>query len=127
MNKAELLEENATLRRALYRPERSRFTQRRADLLAENKEMRDELARYATPIETAPARPIKRPLRSGRLFRREFTHCRACGAAAAQLVSFENLDWKPQDTPRVYRRVPLCISCTTPFLDALVSLGIPLQ
>jgi hypothetical protein len=127
MNKAELLEENRTLREALHRPERSRFTQRRADLLAENKEMREELARYSTPIDTAPRRPIKTPLRSGRLFRKEFTKCRACGAAAVQLVSFETLDRKPQDTPGVYRRVPLCISCTMPFLDALTALGIPLQ
>ena len=69
MNKAELLEENATLRRALYRPERSRFTQRRADLLRENKEMRAELAAYSLTIEPKPRRPIKRPLRASRRLR----------------------------------------------------------
>lgn len=69
MNKAELLEENATLRRALYRPERSRLTQRRADLIRENKEMRIELARYATPIEVAPRRTLKKTLRASRRLR----------------------------------------------------------
>jgi hypothetical protein len=69
MNKAELLEENATLRRALYRPERSRFTQRRADLLEENKQMRAELASYAVEIEPE-RRQVKRKLRASRILRK---------------------------------------------------------
>jgi len=126
MNKAELLEENATLRRALYRPERSRFTARRADLLAENKEMREELAKYATPIETAARRPIKTPLRSKRVFRKELTTCHGCGTAApSDSITFEKLSWKPQDAPGVSRRLALCKSCTAPFLAALDALGLP--
>lgn len=71
MNKAELLDENATLRRALYRPERSRLTQRRADLLKENKAMRAELAARSVEIEPQPPpRPIKRRLRASRVLRK---------------------------------------------------------
>ena len=70
MNKAELLDENATLRRALYRPERSRLTQRRADLLEENKAMRAELASKSVEIEPEPRRQVKRPLRASRILRK---------------------------------------------------------
>jgi hypothetical protein len=70
MNKAELLAENQRLRITLNRPERSRFTQLRADLLAENKAMRAELASYAVEIEPQPRRQVKRPLRASRILRK---------------------------------------------------------
>jgi len=70
VNKAELLDENTTLRRALGRPERSRLTQRRLDLLEENKAMRAELASYAVEIEPQPRRQVKRRLRASRILRR---------------------------------------------------------
>lgn len=69
MTTAELLDENATLRRALHRPERSRFTTRRAELLQENREMRAELARYSLPIEPERPHQVKRPLRASRRLR----------------------------------------------------------
>lgn len=80
MNKAELLAENTKLREALYREERSRFTQRRADLIRENKEMAAELASYnkaivdgqivaLRPKEKKPPYQVKRPLRASRHLR----------------------------------------------------------
>jgi len=68
MTKADLLAENTRLRQALYRPERSRFTQRRADLIQENREMRSELARYQARPPAAP-RQVKRKLRASRILR----------------------------------------------------------
>jgi hypothetical protein len=70
MNKAELLAENTRLRQALYRPERSRLTQLRADLMRENKEMRAELASRREPFDyTKRPRQVKRPLRASRRLR----------------------------------------------------------
>lgn len=71
MNKAELLEENTRLRDKLHRPERSRLTQRHADLLRENREMRQELASYDGPAAAARRpRQVKRKLRASRILRR---------------------------------------------------------
>lgn len=70
MNKAELLAENTRLRQALHRPERSRFTQLRADLIKENREMRAELASYQGKTNTRSiGRKVKRPLRASRRLR----------------------------------------------------------
>jgi hypothetical protein len=69
MNKAELLAENARLREQLHRPERSRFTQLRADLVRENKEMRAELASYQPPPAAKRPHQVKRPLRASRVLR----------------------------------------------------------
>lgn len=70
MTTAELIEENSRLRQVLHRPERSRFTQRRADLLQENREMRAELARYGPPIAERRPRQVKRKLRASRILRK---------------------------------------------------------
>lgn len=66
MTVGELLAENTRLRQVLNRPERSRFTQLRADLLRENKEMAAELASYSPPIDKTVT-AVKRPMRSKRL------------------------------------------------------------
>jgi len=70
MTRAELLEENSRLRQALHRPERSRFTQRRADLIRENREMAAELARYQEQPAAKRPRQVKRPLRASRILRK---------------------------------------------------------
>lgn len=70
MTKAELLAENTRLRYQLHRPERSRFTQLRADLIKENREMRAELASYQVKVEPVQKRrQVKRPLRASRRLR----------------------------------------------------------
>lgn len=69
MNKAELLAENTRLRVALHRPERSRFTQLRADLIRENREMAAELASYQPEKEKPPRYVVKRKLRASRILR----------------------------------------------------------
>jgi len=69
VNKAELLAENTRLRQALHRPERSRFTQLRADLIRENREMVAELARYQGTEKAKRPRQVKRKLRASRVLR----------------------------------------------------------
>lgn len=79
MDKKQLLERNTLLRESLYREERSRFTQRREDLLRENKEMTAELASYGktivdgrvVPLQRKPPRQAKRPLRANRVDRKD--------------------------------------------------------